>query len=161
MPRKKSDDKEINNNPEQKDETSPVSEKPSEQKSGEETVEEAVSEKKSEETTEEAVSEEKVPESGKKSSEKTPAEEKPSEKILEERVYTFRLGKVYSTTRKKRAPRAVKYIKSRLERHLKKPVKISPEVNSIIWSRGAEKPVRRITVKTLVYEDYVLVVPMR
>jgi large subunit ribosomal protein L31e len=150
MPRKKSDE-EVKDVSEQKNETSPAPEETSEQKEAAETP----SEKKSKETAEKTVSEEAKKESSEKS-----VEEK-HEKILEERVYTFRLGRVYSTTRKKRAPRAVKYIKSRLERHLKKPVKISPEVNSIIWSRGAEKPVRRITVKTLIYEDRVLVVPMR
>ncbi len=109
--------------------------------------------------SEEKPAEEKSTEATEEAKKETP--EKKEEKVLEERVYTFRLGRIYSTTRKKRAPRAVKYIKSRLERHLKKPVKISPEVNSIIWSRGAEKPVRKITVKTLIYEDRVLVVPMR
>lgn len=148
MPRKKT--KEV---PEQKEESSGTTEQVTEAQD----VPEPVSEEKVEEISEKTASEKEVKE---KPAEK-PSGKEEQEKVLEERVYTFRLGRIYSTTRKKRAPRAVKYIKSRLERHLKKPVKISPEVNSIIWFRGAEKPVRKITVKTLIYEDRVLVVPMR
>ena len=63
------------------------------------------------------------------------------------REYVFRLNRIYiRSTRKKRAPRAIRYIKQKLERALKKPIKIGMDVNEYIWKMGAEKPARRIVV---------------
>ena len=63
------------------------------------------------------------------------------------REYVFRLNRIYiRSTRKKRAPRAIRYIKQKLERALKKTVKIGMDINEYIWKRGAEKPARRVVV---------------
>ncbi|MEM3555690.1 MAG: 50S ribosomal protein L31e [Candidatus Micrarchaeia archaeon] len=67
-----------------------------------------------------------------------------------ERVYTVPLGKAYLTVRGKRARRAVKILKGFLAKHMKteeERVKLSKEVNSLLWSRGIKKPPRRIKVK--------------
>jgi len=67
-----------------------------------------------------------------------------------ERVYTVPLGDAYLTVRGKRAGRAVKILKSFLAKHMRtqeERVKLSNEVNSLLWSRGMKKPPRRIKVK--------------
>ena len=61
------------------------------------------------------------------------------EEPIEERVYVVPLRKVKATSRKKRAPRAVRLIKEFAKRHMKaEEVKIAPELNEYIWSRGIE-----------------------
>src|SRR5271157_2880829 len=67
-----------------------------------------------------------------------------------ERVYTVPLVKAYATVRGKRTSRAVKILKSFLARHMKTQVelvKVSAEVNSLLWERGMQKPPRRVKVK--------------
>lgn len=67
-----------------------------------------------------------------------------------ERVYTVPLGKAYMTVRGRRSRRAVKILKEFLAKHMKteeERVKLSADVNSLIWGRGAKKPPRRIKVK--------------
>lgn len=73
------------------------------------------------------------------------------------REYVFRLNRIYiRSTRKKRSARALRYIKQKLERHLKKPVKIDMGLNQYIWRRGAEKPARRVVVVVEDKGDYVI-----
>ncbi|RJS76157.1 50S ribosomal protein L31e [Candidatus Bathyarchaeota archaeon] len=122
-----------------KDETEEQTEKPRE--TGEETKEEEVSEEV-EETVEEEVkpSEKKVEE----------PEEEEEEDIVEERFYTVPLGRVWIGPRKKHSPKAVRVLRSFVMRHMKvdeESVKITNEVNEKIWSRGIEKPPRKIRVR--------------
>lgn len=64
-----------------------------------------------------------------------------------EREYVIPLRDAYETSRTRRAKRAVNLIKEFARRHMKaEVVKISNKVNNIIWSRGIEKPPRRIRV---------------
>ncbi|MEM2971020.1 MAG: 50S ribosomal protein L31e [Candidatus Bathyarchaeia archaeon] len=107
------------------------------------------------ETTEEApvptVEEAKPPE----------REEKPEEEIVEERIYTIPLSKAWIQPPRKRAPRAMRILKSFLIKHMKlekraegmeeeeepKRLIITNEVNEKIWGRGIEKPPRKIRVR--------------
>ncbi|MHA1377514.1 MAG: 50S ribosomal protein L31e [Candidatus Helarchaeota archaeon] len=70
------------------------------------------------------------------------------EDILEERFYTIPLGRVTIAKRYKRAKRAIKLVREFLIRHFKaEGLKIEPELNEYIWSRGIEKPPRRVKVR--------------
>ena len=71
--------------------------------------------------------------------------------IVEERVY---IVPIYKALRKSRglhrAKKAVNFLRKFIIRHMKNPnVKISPEVNEIIWSRGIRNPPRRIKVRVV------------
>lgn len=80
--------------------------------------------------------------------------EKSEEKIVLEREYTIPLRKVYFLQRTKRAPRAIRLIRKFIQRHLKvKEVKIDEKLNNYIWSRGIEKPPRRVRVRVVKTED--------
>ncbi|MDH5794112.1 MAG: 50S ribosomal protein L31e [Candidatus Bathyarchaeota archaeon] len=157
-----------------------------EQKTGEEpkesveTVEEAKAEV--EEETEEVLEKEEVPEKEEealegeaveaKGEEMTapvgeeakppPREEKEvEEEIVEERVYTIPLGKSWIMPPNKRAPRAMRMIRSFVVKHMKLEVRkgegeeeeepkrlvISGEVNEKVWMRGIEKPPRKIRIR--------------
>ena len=128
----------------------------------EETVEEE--EEKVEETAETAIAEEEMPppSPSKEEEAKPPSkEEKLEEEIVEERIYTIPLGKAWIGPPRKRAPRAMRIIKSFLIKHMKlekkgegegeeetpKRLIISNEVNERIWSRGIEKPPRKVRVR--------------
>jgi large subunit ribosomal protein L31e len=89
-----------------------------------------------------------------------PREEKPEEEIVEERIYTIPLSKAWIGPPRKRAPRAMRIIKSFLIKHMKlekreegeeeeepKKLIISNEVNEKVWSRGIEKPPRKVRVR--------------
>jgi large subunit ribosomal protein L31e len=85
------------------------------------------------------------------------------EEVVEERFYTIPLGKAWVAPRNKRAPRAVRIIRDFIKRHMKleaerkgedeevksKKIVISSEVNEKIWSRGIQKPPRKIRVKAV------------
>jgi len=116
-----------------------------------EEVEESVAEEIAEEAEVEA-EEEAVEEKAEKEAE----EAKPE--IVDERVYTIPLGKAWIVPRRKRAAKAVRLLRGFVERHMKvgaEPTEeeeqgrlvISNEVNEKIWSRGIEKPPRRIRVR--------------
>jgi large subunit ribosomal protein L31e len=113
---------------------------------------------KSEEEVEAAeaeAEEEKAEEKGKRGKR---AEE---EEIVEERIYTIPLRRAWIAPRKKRTPRAMRIIRSFVQRHMKvePEVKgeeeeegrlvISNEVNERLWSRGIEKPPRNIRVRAV------------
>jgi len=138
-----------------------------------ETVEEAGIEEtaeempeKEEKTTEEAVEAEGEEASAPVEEEEAkppPREEKAEEEeIVEERIYTIPLGKAWIRPPNKRAPRAMKMIRSFITRHMKletrregegeeveepKRLVISNEVNEKVWRRGIEKPPRKIRVR--------------
>ncbi len=86
------------------------------------------------------------------------------EDIVEERIYTVPLGKAWIMPPNKRAPRAMRILKSFVTKHMKLEARrsrsieeeeeepsqliISNEVNQKIWSRGIEKPPRKVRVRT-------------
>jgi len=81
------------------------------------------------------------------------------EEIIEERIYTVPLGKtIYgnSHSRRKRAPRALRYLKEYVQKHWKLEggiVIIDPEVNRAIWKNGIEKPPRRVKIRCIKSEE--------
>ena len=91
------------------------------------------------------------------------------EDILEERFYTIPLGKAWISTRKKRAPRAIRIVKSFILKHMKvrteadeeedaERLVIDNEVNEKLWSRGIEKPPRKIRVRVIKNKEGVVTV---
>ncbi|MGA2385371.1 MAG: 50S ribosomal protein L31e [Candidatus Bathyarchaeia archaeon] len=106
--------------------------------------------------------------------EEIPAEEakaerkkKEEEEIVEERTYTIPLSRALIRPPKKRSPRAMEMIKIFITKHMKLEMKvseeeeeeelpqliISKEVNEKIWSRGIEKPPRKIRVRAAKDKD--------
>jgi large subunit ribosomal protein L31e len=66
----------------------------------------------------------------------------------EERIYTVPLRKAKKGPRNKRAPRAVRELRSFLQRHTKiDRIVISKKLNEQIWSRGIQKPLPRVRVR--------------
>lgn len=96
-----------------------------------------------------------------------PKRKEEEEEIVEERVYTIPLVKALARPPNKRAPRAIQLIREFIIRHMKLeiPVEaeeekedlprlvISNEVNEKIWSRGIEKPPRKIRVRAAKDKD--------
>lgn len=67
--------------------------------------------------------------------------------IVLEREYVIPLRDAYETSRRRRAKRAINLIREFAERHMKaEEVKLSQGVNQLVWSRGMEKPPRRVKV---------------
>ena len=136
-----------------------------EEAEGTEVVAKEVSEKEGEEEIEEEApaeveEEEKIEKEKKKELE---------EEIVEERFYTIPLRKAWISQRKKRAPRAMRIIRSFIEKHMKirtevegeeeaEVLVISNEVNEKIWSRGIEKPPRKIRVRAAKDKEGVITV---
>jgi large subunit ribosomal protein L31e len=77
------------------------------------------------------------------------AEEEGEEiEIVEERIYTIPLRKVWGPPRGKRTPRAMRLLRAFVKRHMKaENVEVSNEVNEELWARGIRKPPRKITVR--------------
>ncbi len=86
--------------------------------------------------------------------------EEEEEEFVEERIYTIPLGRAWIVPAKKRAPKAMRIIKSFVQKHMKVgegllesegeeagKIIISNEVNEKIWSRGIEKPPRKLRVR--------------
>jgi len=121
----------------------------------EEAAEEVGEEAPEEEAPTEVVEEEKA--------EEKKREAAPEEEIVEERIYTIPLSRAWISPRKKRAPRAVRIVRSFVQKHMKIETKtkteeeeeeagklvISDEVNQKLWSRGIEKPPRKIRVRAV------------
>jgi len=76
-------------------------------------------------------------------------EEKPiEEEIIDERIYVIPLAKARRGPRNKRAKKAIRYLREFMERHFKpESLVISQEVNEKIWSRGIQKPPRKIKIR--------------
>ncbi len=83
--------------------------------------------------------------------------ESEKEITTEEFPFTISFSKVIygsKIPRKKRAPRAVKHVRDFVKRHAKvENVIIDQKVNQAIWSRGIQKPPRRIRVKVVKTEE--------
>lgn len=116
----------------------------------EETGQEAVEAKEKEEEPELVEEEAKPPLKKKK--------KKEEEEIVEERTYTIPLRKAWIMPPNKRAPRAIRIIKSFVIKHMKletqvkeeetpKKLIMTNEVNRKVWSKGIEKPPRKIRVR--------------
>lgn len=71
--------------------------------------------------------------------------------VVEEKIYTIPLRHAWVVTpRGKRAPRAVRDVRAFVSRNMKaEDVAMSEEINSAIWSRGINKPPRKITVRAV------------
>jgi large subunit ribosomal protein L31e len=123
----------------------------SEEKAAEETAEETV---EAEEEAAPAEEEEEVKPSKRKKKEE-------EEEIVEERVYTIPLARALVRPPKKRAPRAMQMIRAFVTKHMKLEMRVEAEeekgelpklvinndVNEKVWSRGIEKPPRKIRVR--------------
>jgi len=145
--------------PEEAEETEVTEEK----EAGEETSEEAAKTEAKEAEVEEGEAEAPAVEEEEKEEEKEEREKAPEEEeIVEERIYTIPLRRAWIAPRKKRAPRAVRMVKSFVQKHMKietgakgeeeeeeERLVLSSEVNEKLWSRGIEKPPRNIRVRAV------------
>lgn len=145
-------------------------EKPQETAEATEEVEEAEAEEPVEEEAEETLEEKEAAETKAEEApapveEETrpPREEKAEkeEEFVEERVYSIPLSKAWIMPPRKRAPKAMRMIRSFVTKHMKLEAKkegeeeeeapkrliISNEVNERIWRRGIEKPLRTIRIR--------------
>jgi len=138
-------------------------------------LEEGEPEAEGPETAEAAEEEKRIEE---KEEEEKPEKEKKEENIVEERFYTIPLRRAWIMPPKQRAPRAMRIIRSFVEKQMKIGVTkeaeeeseeekeerlvISAELNQRIWLRGIEKPPRRIKVRvTKDSEGTVTVYPVK
>ncbi len=89
--------------------------------------------------------------------ETVPEEVEPEEEeeIIDERIYTVPLRRAYWTgPRTRRSNKAVKVLRKFVERHMKpEEILIQPEVNERIWSRGIQKPPRRVRIRATKNSD--------
>ena len=128
--------------------------KPSEQPEPEESLMETVEkEVEAEEIAKPAPATEEAAEA------KPKKKKKEEETIVEERTYTIPLAKALIMPPRKRAPRAMHMIRAFIVKHMKIPTRaeeedeeapkltITKEVNERIWTKGIEKPPRRIRVR--------------
>jgi len=117
---------------------------------------------------EEAAEEEELPEVEEKREVEKEKKEL-EEEIVEENFYTIPLRKAWISQRKKRAPKAMRIIKSFVRKHMKLRTEIEGEeeaeilvisngVNEKIWSRGIEKPPRKIRVRAVKDKEGVITV---
>ncbi len=81
-----------------------------------------------------------------------------SHEVVLERVYTIPFyPKLNSIPRTKRAPRAMRLIREFIVRHMKSDdLIIEQAVNEYLWSRGIQKPPRKITVRAVKSDDDVV-----
>jgi large subunit ribosomal protein L31e len=78
-----------------------------------------------------------------------------------ERVYTIPLRDVKKVPRTKRSPRATRYVRDFIQRHMKsEDVKIDASVNEKIWERGIQKIPPKIKVKATKEEDGTVLVTL-
>ncbi len=76
-------------------------------------------------------------------------------------MYVVPLRKAKRAPRRKRTPRAVRELRSFLQRHTKvDTIVIDKQLNEQLWSRGIQKPLPRVRVKATKYveddEEFVL-----
>jgi large subunit ribosomal protein L31e len=75
---------------------------------------------------------------------------KEEEEVVEERIYTVPLARAWTVSRKKRSPKATRVLRSFIVRHMKvheEFVRIDNDVNERVWSRGIQKPPRKIRIR--------------
>ena len=134
----------------------------------EETEEELESEvSEEEEELEDEEDEDEFLEAKKRSAKKE--KELEEEDIVEERFYTIPLRNAWISSRKKRAPKAGRIVKAFVIKHMKvrteayddeeaEKLVIDNEVNEKLWSRGIEKPPRKIKVRVIKDKEGVVTV---
>ena len=88
-----------------------------------------------------------------------PKKKKEEEEIVEEKTYTIPLGKALIMPPRRRSPRAMHMIRAFIVKNMKIPSRaeeedeepptltITAEVNEHVWSKGIEKPPRKIRVR--------------
>ncbi len=79
---------------------------------------------------------------------------------MEERIIIVPLRKMLIAPRTKRAPRAIKLIRSHVARHMKikeDDVWLDTPINEAIWGQGIEHPPNKIKVKATKFKDQNLV----
>jgi len=126
----------------------------------EEIAEEKPEEPKGGEVEEEEKIEETVAAEEEKEAKPEKEEKREEEEIVEERIYTIPLSRAWIAPPRKRAPRAIRIIKSFVTKHMKlearkegeeeeepKKLILDNKVNEAIWSRGIEKPPRKIRIR--------------
>ena len=158
--------------PEEDKEESPRTEEPQEEEPigapEEESSENNLEETLGKEDTDEVAEAEKSPELVDEEEEAKPSKKKKKEdeEFVEERTYTIPLGKALIRPPKKRAPRAMSIIRAFISKHMKltggfeedemrelPTLVIRNEVNEKVWSRGIEKPPRKIRVRATKDQD--------
>ena len=121
-----------------------------------EDIEDDLSSEESEVENEEVKEEEEFLETKKR----TRTREEDDEDIVEERFYTIPLRNAWISPRKKRAPKAARIVKKFVLKHMKiriaeeedeepERLVIDNEVNEKLWSKGIEKPPRKIRVRVI------------
>jgi large subunit ribosomal protein L31e len=71
-----------------------------------------------------------------------------------ERVYTIPLRDAKKVPRSIRAPRAIRYVKEFLQKHMKsEEIMIDNSINEKIWERGIQKIPSKIKVKAVKDDD--------
>jgi large subunit ribosomal protein L31e len=151
---------------EQVTEEEPV-EEPAEAAPEEVTTDQEMEEISEEETPEEAAEPEEAEEEEEAKPARRKKKEKEEEEIVEERIYTIPLQKALIRPPKKRAPRAMHMIRDFITKHMKLEMRVeeeeekeelpklvlSKEVNEKVWSKGIEKPPRKIRVRAAKDKD--------
>ncbi|TFG21165.1 MAG: 50S ribosomal protein L31e [Promethearchaeota archaeon] len=85
--------------------------------------------------------------------------EAPKEEIVDERIYVVPLAQARKGPRNKWAKKSISYLREYMERHFKpEGLVISQEVNEKIWSRGIQKPPRKLKVRATKNIDGLVVV---
>jgi len=85
-------------------------------------------------------------------------------KVVVSREYVINLRRTREVSRTKRAKYAVRLIRLFAARHMRvdvDKVKIDPSLSQVVWSRGIEKPPRRIGVLIEKLEDGTVLVRPR
>jgi len=81
------------------------------------------------------------------------------EEIIDERIYVVPLAKARHGPRNKRAKKSIRYLREYMIRHFKpESLVISQEVNEKIWSRGIQKPPRKLKIRCTKNIDGLVVV---
>jgi len=85
--------------------------------------------------------------------------EAPEEEIIDERIYVVPLAKARHGPRNKYAKKSIRYLREFMTRHFKpESLVISQEVNEKIWSRGIQKPPRKLKVRATKNVDGLVVI---
>jgi large subunit ribosomal protein L31e len=137
------------------------------EESADQELEEILSEEEPTEETAETEEETEVPEEEEKVKPRRRKKEEEEEEFVEERIYTIPLGKAWLRPPKKRAARAMHMVKAFITKHMKLAMRVEEEeeaeelpqliinadVNEKVWSRGIEKPPRKIRVRAAKDKD--------
>ncbi|MGA1866654.1 MAG: 50S ribosomal protein L31e [Thermoplasmatota archaeon] len=79
---------------------------------------------------------------------------------MEERIMVVPLRKVVDAPKRKRAPIAIKLIRSHVARHMKveeKNVWLDTPINETVWMKGIQSPPNKLKVKATRFKDQDLV----